>query len=210
MVVLYVGETKTPFYVHEDILFNASSVFKAGFDREFKEAIERSMSLPEDNVDDVQRLIQWLYQKKFDLPSYEKVHGAKDPHWMSLAKLYIFADKFAVAGLKNGIIDKLFEMKQKGHSAPGLEVITHVYENTTRASSLRKLLVANLAYHCDLKFFSGQEAYDQLVRMPEFTTEWGILLSQRLATNQSSPYDLAKTKLYDDGGHKASQTSAKK
>lgn len=65
VVTLYVGNDREVFYIHRNLLCNASPVFKAAFAGKFRESSELSMELPDEDVDSLNRLVQWLYTKRY-------------------------------------------------------------------------------------------------------------------------------------------------
>lgn len=66
------------FYVHADLLISVSSFFRAAFDNHnskagFLEASTLTMRLPEQRVDDMAYLVQWLYAPK-GVPTVQTLH----------------------------------------------------------------------------------------------------------------------------------------
>ena len=86
MVVLVVGEGKNEISVHENVLFEASPVFKAAFTPKFNEGSERSIYLPDDDADLMDdALIQNLYAPQ---TGFREIDSR-----MELLRLYVLADK---------------------------------------------------------------------------------------------------------------------
>ncbi len=140
VVTLFVGPDKIAYNVHQSILCDASNFFQAAFYGKFKESSDRSMSLPDDEIDPVERMIGWLYSAKIQLTSPVSSEAATERYWQ-LAKLNTLADKYDIVHLKNSIIDELYELR-KSSRVPRPQVIQYVYSNTTQQSPFRKLLVA--------------------------------------------------------------------
>lgn len=141
-----------PFYVHRDVICNESSVFKAAFSGEFTEASNQSMDLPDDEIESIGRMIQWLYSKQYELAKWsfgDKKITANTRFWQ-LAKLNTLADKYNIIGLTNDIVDQLYIMRSKG-VPPQLPVAAYIYGNTTENSSFRKLLIAWYSWEIDMK-----------------------------------------------------------
>lgn len=67
IVTLYVSNDRAVFRVHQNLLCNASPVFQAALAGTFKESSDNSMDLPEEDVAAVNRLVQWLYTKRYQL-----------------------------------------------------------------------------------------------------------------------------------------------
>lgn len=108
-MTLYVGLAKTVYHVHKDLLFEASPVFKAALSGQFVESSTRSMNILDDDVDAVERMLQWLYTKKFELTNVVS-KATSSICFCELAELNTLADKYDIVALKNAIIDKLFEL----------------------------------------------------------------------------------------------------
>lgn len=133
----------TAFHVELDVLCDISLVLRAAFTGGYKESQEKSMRLPEEDVTDFERFMQWTYLGRYQLSGFE-AHGTADQRIMELARLYTVADRFDVIKLKHHIIDRVYEIGQVGgtDSAPPHEVIRYMYENSTRLSFFRKLMAA--------------------------------------------------------------------
>ena len=204
MVTFYVGPDKVVFHVHEHLLFDASPVFKAAFSGHFKEASERSMSLPEDDKDSVDRMIQWLYTKEFHLtiPVFE---GTSAECYLQLAKLNTLAEKYDIYLLKNGIVDKLFDLQNSSKVqktkflSPPIPAIKHVYDNTTERSSFRKLIVAWHAYHIGFEWYDKETTRDVLAKLsPDFAIDLAMELGARHEhPNRRSPFTLPRETFYE-------------
>ena len=199
MVTLHVGPDKTFFQIHQDLLFDASPVFKAAFGGSFQEASERSMSLPDDDKDSVKRMISWLYTKKFELTipiSYQTSNEC----YMELAKLNTLADKYDICSLKNQIVDELFALTKKPRyvTPPQTSIVAYVYNNTTRGSFFRKLMVAWHAYDINFEWYEFETTGDELAGVSqEFAIDLAIELGARQAyPNRSSPFTLPASVFY--------------
>ncbi len=200
MVTLYVGPDKTVFHVHQNLLFDASPVFKAGFSGNFMEAAERSMTLPDDDKDTLGRMIHWLYTKKLDLTvPIDRETSAKC--YMQLAKLNTLADKYDIYLLKNDIVDELFDLTKapKNVKAPQISVIKYIYDNTTLGSSFRKLMVAWCAYLIDFKWYDTEEAKHHLTRVSQdFAVDLAIELGARHNhPDRKSPFALPSSTFHE-------------
>lgn len=85
-VTLLVGEDKTPFHVHKDLICSNSELFKDCFERNFSEAENRIVSVPDDNVDAVETFVTRLYSGQID---YDGLRASVD----SLVTTFTFGDK---------------------------------------------------------------------------------------------------------------------
>lgn len=150
---------------------------------QFKESKERSMDLPDDHIESVNRAIQWLYGKHFDLSPYDSNENATKRCW-ELAKLEVFAEKWDLAELRRNLIDAVH---RHGHAVqvadkfvPPLELVLYVYENTSVESGFRKMMVDWYTWSLTFEWFELPETRSQLVQTPEFAADMTIALSRRL------------------------------
>lgn len=191
MIKFEVGITQTTFLVHLELLCSASPYFKAALTKGFLEAYKKSMKIPEDDPDQFEFLVQWLYTKKLNLPDPD-INEARDERYLQLCDLYILADKYRILGMKNHIIDYLFMMLPKKPArrsgvvkpipkAPRMMVIVHVYKNTMNACTLRRLLVA--WYVSTIDFWGSYHenmTHEILCTLPEFSADLVIAMTNNI------------------------------
>jgi hypothetical protein len=142
-VVLVVGATKECYTLHKDLLCFYSDFFRAAFNGSFKEATERKIELLEVETHVFEAFQVWLYTQ--DLPQIDNVSKDTYTDWSLLIKLWIFGDKYQIPLLQNNTMDKIVDKLDKDRNNP-LLWITHVYENTTVNSVLRKAVVDAMSY----------------------------------------------------------------
>lgn len=181
IVSFYVGPDKTVFHVHQNLLFDASTVFKAAFSGNFQEASERSMPLPDDDKESFGRMIQWLYSRNIELTV--PISGeTSEECYMQLAKLNTLADKYDIYLLKNHIVDHLFGLSKPPRSfqPPQMAIVNYVYNNTTEGSAFRKLLVGWYAYRIDFKYYDSDTGRTLLAgALQEFVVDLVMALGAR-------------------------------
>lgn len=198
-----------PVYVHLDILCDESSVFRAAFLGEFKEATIQSMDLPEDDVESVERMIQWLYFNDYELVKWRHEDGelkaakSQQQCYWQLAKLNTLADKYHIIGLSDSIIDQLYILHSKWlppnkeYWHPTIDMAAYVYNNTTENSSFRKLLIAWYAWDIDKAWVQDAKIQRQLLDVPGLAVDiiiaWSI---QDSDPDQTRPFEHNKSKYY--------------
>ena len=188
IVTLDVGPDKHTFHVHQELLFKCSPVFKAAFSGQCRESSEHRMALPEDDLEIVERFMQWLYFKSIALAK-GVCRETRDARYWQLARLNTLADKFDVGLLKNSIIDELFALKRQTSSPPQPPVVAYIYENTTQTSSLRKLIVGWYVWHIKYDWYTASGTPACLEGTPTFATDLAIAMSQRVQDpNLKSPF----------------------
>ena len=158
----------------------------------FTEALDQSMTLPDDRVETVARFSQWLYRGHYELTSIDSnvtdIALAAKRH-MQLAELYVFADKYDIPQLHNNIVDKLFVMQAQGSAPPRIQLIRYVYNNTIAGSSFRKLIVGRYVWHIDIRWYSREFTSGLLALQPEFAADLAVALAGRVVGSYKSPYD---------------------
>lgn len=187
-----------PFYIHRDLICNESSVFKAAFSGEFKEASNQSIDLKDQDVEAVERMVQWLYSGQYELvkwSSEDDENTASTRYWQ-LAKLNTLADKYNIIGLSNTIIDQLYILHSKNF-VPQLEIAAYVYDNTTENSAFRKLFIAWYAWEIDMKWYQNDSARKSLLEIPEMAVDIAIAFGIKASDPaKKTPFRYDKSKYY--------------
>ena len=161
MVLLEVGDEEIEISVHENVLFEASPVFKTAFASKFKESSERSIYLPDDDADLMDALIQNLYAPQ---SGFREIGST-----MELLRLYVLADKYDTVQVKNRICDWLLShLKPLPPSAIEVEF---VYGNTTSERPVRRLMVDWFMWRIDAIWFDKEENRRWLKSVPEFAVD---------------------------------------
>ena len=213
MIKFEVGITQTTFLVHLDLLCSASPYFKAALTKGFLETHKKSMEIPEDDPDQFELLVQWLYTKKLDLPNPD-TDEAHEERYLQLCNLYVLTDKYRMMGMNNYIIDRFFMMlpkKPAPHSpiskpsfkpvlkSPQTKVIIYIYKNTTNDCTLRKLLVAwfvSIIKHYQLS--PQNTAHNFLCTLPEFSADLVIAMTNKLShTKEKDPMTGGSSAFHD-------------
>ena len=181
-MTLVAGSDQTACHVHQDLLCNASPVFKAAFSGAFKESSDRSILLPEDDAESVERLIQWLYTKHFQLVKPTST-VTQEECYMQLATLNTLAEKYNIVALKNQIVDELFTLTEHRdfNTPPQRPVISYVYNNTSEGSYFRKILVAWYTWMIDFTWYGKDVSTQVLQSIPDFATDLSKSLGLRIA-----------------------------
>jgi hypothetical protein len=176
MVQLLVGKSETSFQVHEDFLCSASPVFHAAFNNDFKEANERKLSLPDDDVETIEYFIQWIYSQPYNRYPVD----VSDESYPQLGRLYVFADKMQADGLKKDIVLQFLQLqRQAGVQPPPMSTVVFVFENTTKGSAFRWLLAEYYAWCMGGEWYQKSMNPGVLSEVPEFSADLAVALAQR-------------------------------
>ena len=104
-MTLFCGPHKQPLVIHLDEICNVSSFFKAAFTSEFREATEKTMSLPDEDPAIVDKFAQWVYRQDYELNENPDTKG-RIACFQSLEplQLLIFSDKYDAPSLRMKLI----------------------------------------------------------------------------------------------------------
>lgn len=132
-----VGETKTPFDVHLELLCTCSPYFDSLFHKRFDEAIaEPFIYFPDDDPQVFAQVVLWMYRGGNSLEAL----GCKKMDF--LVRLWILAGKLEMADLQNSV---MAICKQKADQKPtailGQDTVNYIYSHALPQSPMRRLAV---------------------------------------------------------------------
>ena len=182
MVTLYASNDREVFRVHRNLLCNASPVFKAALAGNFRESSDHSMDLPEEDIGSVNRLVQWLYTKRYQLDGCRPEVNLHAIFWQ-LARLNALADKHDFVTLRNDIVDrffKLFKIHKVLRFQLSKDLVKHVYTNSSKRCALRDLPAAVYCWKVDYTWYSEVGVKSKLNSIPAFGGDIAIAMAQRL------------------------------
>lgn len=144
-VAIVVGEEKRIFDVHEDLIRASSAFFDRAMAGPWKEAQDRTVSLPDDDPEIFALYVHWLYYGTLPVCCDEPGLPG-NAEYLALVKAYILGDKILDYSFQNAAIEAMVE---KSHSTaqdgkrwyPVGEVIEFAYDHTNPSDLLRELLV---------------------------------------------------------------------
>ena len=212
MITLLVGKQKVPFRVHMDILCRSSSFFESAFmgAGHFKETSENSMTLPEDDAQAFDSLIQWLYSGK--LPNIAKTAFEEsveqfDKLFMQLALLYVTADKYDIRELQNHVMSYICELKRdKCAHTPGSNMIDYIYDSSPQNSPFRRLLVQWYVWCVPPRAYSHSLIPDWLRPRSDFAVDLVIEFALR-ASGGKNPWETGAERFHLSTGNRGDRTA---
>lgn len=170
-VTIFVGSEKTRFEVHQDQLCEASKFFKAAFTSQYKESSEKTIDLPEDDIDTFDLFVQWLYEHQCDLWT-ARLDDTNSNYLMQPIRLLVFADKYDIPHLKKYILEKLLEHTRDRESvSPSVDAVVYAYSNTCRGSGVRRLLADWYATRNGSTWFQAPSTVVWLHENPEIAVD---------------------------------------
>jgi hypothetical protein len=143
MVTIYVGPKRKEFIVHKKLLCGSADYFKGAFTRDFEEARNGEMYMPEDSSGAFSLFVDWLYRSSIPMSNTEA-------HLNNLYELYFLANKLCLISLKDKTMDAIQDMASKYDLKDELikpELVKKVMKTTpTKHEGLRKFCVHQMVY----------------------------------------------------------------
>ncbi|KAK5456926.1 hypothetical protein LTS15_004706 [Exophiala xenobiotica] len=139
MITVYVGEEKTSFYVHEEVLRSQSPFFDKCLSSGMKEQHTKTIELPEDDPQAFEHVVAFMYGGVLDVQTKVLTD------WKFAVLTYILADKLCMLRMQNIIADHLQWSEYLGMSLD-TETVMWVWEHTDDACKLRDLVLDRLFY----------------------------------------------------------------
>ncbi|KUM58300.1 hypothetical protein ACN42_g8858 [Penicillium freii] len=151
-VKITVGTSEEPFHVHESVLCTSFHFFKAAMSGSWKESKEHTIELPEDDPKAFAIYSHWLYFAGIPglREAAKKGESAKQSaqEYYDLVSAYVLGDKLLDAKFQNSVIDAIIDTCSTADSRdrkvyfPDADAVSHAYNNTTKSSKIRQMLVA--------------------------------------------------------------------
>jgi len=124
------------FHMHKGLLCSRSSYFRAAFDGGFREAIEKSIDMPEDDPLVVERFQFWLYYDRV----LECTETETSLDFKTIIGLLLFSEMRDIPALQRVTMDTLILKVEKELVIP-VRHLNEIFDNTTALSFLRRFVV---------------------------------------------------------------------
>ena len=139
MIDIFVGAEQSRFHLHLDLLCDRSDYFKACIKGNFKEAQQKELFLPEDDIESFDLFVRWLYGA-----TLKKISSKDDlPVYLALS---ILANKLCLEHLQNETMDHILIFYRLSPPETNARTIRFIYGNTYAGYPLLKLLVRCAAW----------------------------------------------------------------
>ena len=194
-ITLFVGTSQKAFYVHVDLLCDASSFFKAALTGDFKESSDKTMQFPEDDENTFSLFIDWLYhqrQEMLALPpddqedsddednEVDNVEKKENGRYTAAFKLFVFAERYHVPDLKRLLTKMLFADGATRRAGPFNTSIDYLYAHTAQSTGIRRLVADWHAWRMDPVYFQRRNFRAFLERHPEFSADINLSYAKNL------------------------------
>lgn len=133
-----IGGNKQVYRVHRDLLSFYSGYFKAALYGGFAEGETGVIKLETEEPAVIEGFVKWIYTGKARTDEIARDNSAS--YYISIVKLWLFADHREIPLLMNEMIDSLHQSVVTAWTLPD-PTIEEVYANTTAGSALRRMVV---------------------------------------------------------------------
>ncbi|QDS71495.1 hypothetical protein FKW77_004586 [Venturia effusa] len=144
MSTILVGQDKTPYKVHRDLICNQSPFFAAALRGSFAESSTQQLELPDIDTKCFDHVILWLYQNRLEPLSYFFKDGKAT--YFTLLDLYATADQLDIEGLRNRVLDRVAELAENTNSVPTPTDTWILYDTIRESAPLRELVLDLFAF----------------------------------------------------------------
>lgn len=161
------------FIVHESIIRKHSPFFEAAMGRNWKEAKERLVLLPDHEPIAFRLYLQWIYTHRLAITFKD------EPPFDALIDGYILGDYLEDGDFRDAMTDAILEMVVD-EGLP-LSSIPRVYDNTSEKALLRCALIDLLVHHAESRTwisrarkerqFPDEALYDIIEKLADYKTE---------------------------------------
>ena len=138
------GSEQVIYSVHESLVRASSPFFDKAMAGEWKESAQRTVQLPDVDVEIFALYAHWLYCGTLPVIG-ERRDWTGTMEYLHLAKAYVLGDRLLDTKFQNAVIDAIVEKSQTaargGTDRPCLDVIRYTYQSTAESATIRDLLV---------------------------------------------------------------------
>ncbi|KAK5134579.1 hypothetical protein LTR08_006365 [Meristemomyces frigidus] len=132
-------DKKKRFLVHEKTIMSRSKFVRLALDKEWKEAQERTIPLPDDEPAVFKLYQLWCYYTRvFSQDNSNAIYGTSGTEFRLLVQAYNLGDKLLDTHFKDAVLDCIIDTL-RSTSKFDVRLTGLVYDNTTERSPLRRL-----------------------------------------------------------------------
>lgn len=181
---IIVGEDKKVFAVHETLLTHFSEFFRAALNGNFKEAMDKRITLEDEDPATFECFVHWLYYQKLPDTVLDG-NGAPLIDWMSatglnesdfLVHVYFLADKYSVRELCNKATTELLNRIRYGCTFPSAKTVLKVFDSFPSESAMPRLLIEAFGMYGESSCIAENEEFFQ--NAPFFQALMGCVMDR--------------------------------
>ncbi|TVY82152.1 Reducing polyketide synthase [Lachnellula suecica] len=147
IVDIFVGPEERLFRVHKTLLCERIPYFEKMFQGGFKETVEGTARMPEDDSDAFDALLDMVvyHDKIRPLASVNNNDGSQSLNWDPIG-FYGLAEKLCLFGIADHIMDAVLIYHSRTQQVPSVDFVHRAYSKTTENSKLRKYAARAIFY----------------------------------------------------------------
>lgn len=137
------------FLVYEDIFRQQSPFFEAALGRDFKEAHDRVVKLPEHTPEAFEIYLRWVYSSRIVVPNEADDNESEASKAMVslLCRSYVLGDILQDVDFKDALVDAFIQKTSSSGYLP-TEEAKYVYGNTIEGAPLHRVFATLSAEEC--------------------------------------------------------------
>jgi hypothetical protein len=136
-----VKDATKAFLVHETLFRSQSPFFEAALGKEWKEAEERVVKLPEHAPKAFEVYLRWVYSHRIRLSLPTNTNQETIETFGVLCRAYVLGDVLRDYDFKDAIVDAITHFYQLAGWRLPTEHSAYIYENTPPEAKIRRVLV---------------------------------------------------------------------
>jgi hypothetical protein len=159
------------FDVHIAVVTARSDFFKNALSREWKEAAEKVVKLPDDDPEVFAIYVHHLYTGELAVKPEEQYYAADNyvKTYQDFAHLYVFAEKVQGIETKNAVIRAMLDagrivLPKRTSICPGSSIISVIYKGTPAECPARRLLVDFWTYRAVGVWFKSSDLHVEFMQ----------------------------------------------
>ncbi|KAK3696781.1 hypothetical protein LTR37_017805 [Vermiconidia calcicola] len=160
VITVSVGSDNIEFTVHQDLICDRSPFFKAACSRNWTEAKERRINLPDQNPKAIKIYFEWAYSQRQDLGDLARAviksevpqlraeqmsnRSWREETFIILRDLWVLADYLGDNVFKNITMDSLIDERNAGRIVHNKAIVHESFERTRLGSQLQTWIADRL------------------------------------------------------------------
>jgi hypothetical protein len=156
-VTIFVGDSKTEYTVHKQILIEVCPFFTKCFGLGMAESATNKVNLPEEEAEIFDHFVEWVYYKTVPTATHSTAHD--------LIRAYVMADKFGMPIWQNRLMDNLMMYWRKGFVK--VSEVSWILDHVLDTSPLYKYAMDQFAYDTGSREYNNdfkEDASDELIQ----------------------------------------------
>jgi hypothetical protein len=139
-----VGPNEARFLVHKDLLCDQSPFFAAALKGQFLEGVRQVVTLLDVDPKHFEHILLWFYTQRLEHADFFFKDGK--PTYFALLDMYALADRLAIEGMRNALVDRMADLAERTNSVPTPSDTYILYETIRENAPVRRLALDLFAF----------------------------------------------------------------